>query len=303
MDLRALRVQVTLVFALGAGLTFIFMLGNGAKVTIRNGNITPFLGEKAYDHVERLVGLGPRTIGSESLSRARDYIGEYLEGLGIEVVRDDFVASFKGREYAMENIIGVIRGDDQIIALGGHYDTKDIPGANDGGSSAGLLLEMARALSERPQKHTIWLIFFDGEDTGDKEGEMFYGSRHLAAICSNGTKPQWLILVDMIGDRRLGIRRDRNSDPHLTDLVWGTAERLGYGRYFKDSSLAVLDDHVPFMAIGVPSCVLIDFSYGPLNSYWHTQRDSMDKISAKSLKAVGDVVYEAVAELGSGGVG
>ena len=185
--------------------------------------------------------------------------------------------------------------------MGGHYDTKDIPGANDGGSSTGLLLEMARVLANESLEHTVWIIFFDGEDTGDGWDTMFYGSRHMAGELEKEERlPDWLIIPDMIGDRNLKVKRDRNSDDGLLNYIWEKAGELGYGQHFDGSTIMVLDDHVPFMNVGVPSCVLIDFEYGPLNSYWHTQKDDMDKISESSLKVIGDVIYRVVLGLDDG---
>ena len=249
-----------------------------------------------------MVALGPRWIATDSISKAREYISDYLLGLGLQVETDAFSANYLGQTYPMENIIATIPGrTGKIIAVGGHYDTKQIPGANDGGSSTGLLLELARVLATKHLNHTLRIIFFDGEDVGDDLDTMFYGSRHLAEqMRASAERPEWLIVPDMIGDRDLGIRKDGNSDERLVEYVWRKARELGYGRQFRNSKIAVMDDHVPFMTIGVPSCLLIDFRYGPLNSYWHTAKDDMDKIDARSLKAVGDVIYKVIEGLDSG---
>lgn len=290
------------ILAVGVATGLYFILAHGSRVIVRNESATPFSGLEAYSHVERLVGLGPRWIGSDSIAKAREYISSYLSGLGLQVSRDAFSANYLGQAYAMENIIAVIPGrTGGIIAVGGHYDTRLIPGANDGGSSSGLLLELARVLATRALNHTVWIVFFDGEDVGDDLDTMFYGSRYLAErVGASAAKPEWLILPDMIGDRHLTIRKDTNSDERLVAYVWEKAKELGYGRHFKSSTTAIMDDHVPFMEIGIPSCLLIDFKYGPLNSYWHTAKDDLDKIDARSLKAVGDVIYKVVEGLDSG---
>ncbi len=289
----------------GAAASFYAIGANGSRVVVRNESATPFSGARAYSHVEELVSLGPRSIGSDSIVKARRYISGYLSSLGLEVWIDAFSATYKGTTYRMENIIGVIPGKTgRIIAVGGHYDTKEIPGANDGGSSSGLLLELSRVLASTALNHTVWIVFFDGEDVGDDLATMFFGSRHLAEkLGADEQKPEWLIVADMIGDRHLGIRKDRNSDQDLVEYVWRKAKDLGYGRHFKLSQIAVMDDHVPFMAIGVPSCLLIDFRYGPLNSYWHTAKDDLDKIDARSLKALGDVIFRVIEGLDSGELG
>jgi Zn-dependent M28 family amino/carboxypeptidase len=277
-------------------------LRHGPRSEVDDDGTSPFSGIRAYAHVEDLVAMGPRSIGSEAIGSARTYIIEALEGLDLAVIQDPFNATYQGRDYRMVNIIGVVPGSGEgIIAVGGHYDTKEIPGANDGGSSSGLLLEMARILRNSTLKHTVWIIFFDGEDTGDGWDTMFYGSKHMARdLKARGQAPDWLILADMIGDRKLLIKRDRNSDERLREYIWEVAGGLGYKGHFSRSTTMVLDDHVPFMEIGVPSCLLIDFEYGPLNSYWHTEKDDMDKISESSLKIVGDVIYRAVIGLDGG---
>jgi len=296
---------LSLLLAIPILISLLYLLGNGPRSDAKGVGQSGFSGSRAYDHVKALVDMGPRSIGSEPLARARDYIKATLLGHGLKVIGDPFNSTFEGEHYYMENILGVIPGNGEgVIAVGGHYDTKDIPGANDGGSSAGLLLEMARTLVNETLGHTVWIIFFDGEDTGDDSRTMFYGSRHMARnLGSRWQTPVCLIIADMIGDRNLLIRRDRNSDPELMEYIWDVADELGYGRHFGNSALTVLDDHVPFMDAGVPSCVLIDFEYGPLNSYWHTQRDDMDKISASSLQVVGDVIYRAVIGIDGGELG
>jgi len=290
------------ILVVGVATGLCFVLAHGPRVIVRNESATPFSGLKAYSHVEQLVALGPRWIGSDSIAKAREYISSYLSSLGIQVSKDPFSANYFGETYPMENIIGIVPGRTaKIIIVGGHYDTKQIPGANDGGSSSGLLLELARVLATKTLNHTLWIVFFDGEDVGDDLATMFYGSRHLAErIGASADKPEWLILADMIGDKHLSIRKDRNSDQRLVEYVWEKATDLGYSRHFSNSEVAVMDDHVPFMEIGVPSCLLIDFRYGPLNSYWHTAKDDMDKVDARSLKAVGDVIYTVIEGLDSG---
>jgi len=99
-----------------------------------------------------------------------------------------------------------------------------------------------------------------------------------------------MLLVDMIGDRDLTIKKEALSTAWLTDVIWDTARRLGYGRYFLADVIPVEDDHAPFLRAGVPAALLIDFDYPP----WHTAQDTLDKVSAKSLAIVGEVVREAL---------
>ena len=175
-------------------------------------------------------------------------------------------------------------------------------GANDGGSSTGVLLEMARVLSGAPRVDTVYLVWFDGEEAYGQWSEIdsLYGSRHLADKWSkDGTlaNVKALINVDMIGDKNLGILQELNSSPALRALVWKTARELGYGAYFLDTGMATEDDHMPFLKRGVNALDLIDFDYGPNNTYWHTEQDTLDKLSAHSLEVVGAVVSAVILQL------
>jgi glutaminyl-peptide cyclotransferase len=199
----------------------------------------------------------------------------------------------------MANVVAVLPGRrPDVIMLAGHYDTKlfkefTFVGANDGGSSAALLLELTRRLAAAPRDYTYWLVWFDGEEARVQwtERDSLYGSRRLAADLARDKRlPAAMILVDMIGDRDLGIRRETHSAGWLTEIVWEAAARLGYGRHFLRDTLPVEDDHVPFLRLGVPATLLIDFDYPP----WHTADDTLDKVSAQSLAVVGEVVLEAL---------
>jgi Zn-dependent M28 family amino/carboxypeptidase len=189
-----------------------------------------------------------------------------------------------------------------IIVLSGHYDTKlfDFPfvGASDGGSSAAWLLEMARATSNLKLENTLEFLFFDGEEavvewTAD---DSVYGSRcDVERRSREGSLRQIkaLILVDMIGDKNLNIKKETQSTDWLTRIIWNKAASLGYSREFPNDSLEVSDDHVPYLRAGVPAVDLIDFDYPP----WHTAEDTLDKTSSRSLKIVGDVVYLSLPEI------
>ncbi|MCP5119091.1 MAG: Zn-dependent exopeptidase M28, partial [bacterium] len=193
------------------------------------------------------------------------------------------------------------------VVFSGHYDTKRLAGlpfvgANDAGSSTGWLLEIARTLGRQKRKHSVYIVFFDGEEAfreyTDTDG--LYGSRHLANRWEqDGTLERIIALinVDMIGDSDLAILNEYYSNAKLKELIWSTARRLGYTKQFPSGSGDILDDHVPFTEKGVPAVNLIDFHYGPRNSYWHTHNDTMDKLSAASLEAVGRVLVEVLARL------
>jgi Zn-dependent M28 family amino/carboxypeptidase len=193
------------------------------------------------------------------------------------------------------------------VAVTGHYDTKMMPGtyfvgANDGGSSTGFLLEMARVLSHMPHKDDIWLVWFDGEEAFVQftETDGLYGSRHLAnQWLSGGTlaKLKALINVDMIGDRDLKLENEKQSTEWLRRLVLDSAVKLGFRNYLQTDAYPILDDHIPFVKAGASAVDVIDLDYGPDNSYWHTEKDTMDKLSSESLGIVGKVVLETIGKL------
>jgi Zn-dependent M28 family amino/carboxypeptidase len=258
-----------------------------------------FDGAAALRHVERLVAIGPRPAGSLEGAKARAYIEAELRAAGVETRVMAFEATTPHGRLPMANVVGILPGKrPDVILIGGHYDTKWYPGfrfvgANDGGSSTALLLQLARELAKAPRQLTYWITFFDGEEARGEwtATDSLYGSRHMAAELARTYRlPRAMILVDMIGDRDLAIRKDGYSTTWLTELVWETARRLGHGRHFLDTFQPVEDDHAPFLRAGVPATLLIDFDYPP----WHTKDDTVDKVSAKSLAIVGEVVREAL---------
>ncbi len=274
------------------------------------GTASGATGEAAFEHVRQIVALGPRPSGSTTHETMQQYIVEHSEAAGWTVEQDRFTASTPNGPIPMNNIIARNPGSDsdaRVIILAAHYDTKlfhefRFVGANDGASGAGLLLALAPMLAERNLQHAVWLVWLDGEEAIREwtDADSLYGSRHMAAkLKAEGTVPNItaFVLVDMIGDGDLGIRRETSSTPWLTDLVWGVARRLGHQRHFLNSMHTISDDHLPFLAVGIPSVDLIDFDYGGISSYWHTAADTLDKVSAESLQVVGEVLLEVVAEL------
>jgi Zn-dependent M28 family amino/carboxypeptidase len=267
-----------------------------------------FNGGRAFEDLKRLVAFGPRPSGSAALTQTRQWLIHELQAAGAQVQEDSFLASTPNGPIPMTNLIASFRGSGrETVIVAGHYDTKRFDnfrfvGANDGGSSAALLLELARVLGGRQHALNYWLVFFDGEEAVRNWSgtDRVYGSRHLVEkLSASGelSRIQALILVDMIADAHLRIPREYNSTPWLTDLVFSVAQRLGYGKYFVDSENAVDDDHMPFINAGVPAVDLIDFDYGPKNSYWHSPQDTLDHCSPLSLTIVGRVVTAALDEL------
>jgi Zn-dependent M28 family amino/carboxypeptidase len=264
-----------------------------------------FDSSRAYTHVREMVALGPRPAGSPANVKTREYIVRILSAAGITAAPQPFEASTPVGPVQMANLIGTIPGERaERIIIASHFDTKpQLPfrfvGANDGGSSTGALLELARVLKSGPRpRFTLEFLFFDGEEAYGDWGETnhTFGSRqYVAAARKAGTLRSIgaLILLDMIGDRSLNIRRDTNSTPWLADLVWAAARRLGHGAHFLDDPFPVEDDHIPFLRAGVPAVDLIDLDYPE----WHTAGDTLDRVSARSLQIVGDVVLAALPEV------
>ena len=271
-----------------------------------------FDGARALRDVERLVAIGPRPAGSAALGRARAYIVTELRAAGWRVREHAFPARAPRGPLTVTNLVAEWPGrGPEIIAVGGHYDTKVFEtfrfvGANDGGSSAALLIELGRALAPRlraePPPSTRWLVFFDGEEAQVEWSatDSLYGSRAMAAaLQASGelTRLRALIVADMIGDRDLVIPRESQSTPWLAGIVWATARRLGLEQHFPDRSQTVEDDHAPFLDAGVAAALLIDFDYGGppgRNAYWHTAEDTVDKLSAESLRIAGTVILESL---------
>jgi Zn-dependent M28 family amino/carboxypeptidase len=236
-------------------------------------------------------------------------IAAKLKGFGCVVREDVWTARTAVGPRPMKNISVKIPGrSGSMVAITGHYETKLMPkmrfvGANDGGSSAGLLLELARTLCRTKPIDDILLAWLDGEESSREwtSEDTLHGSRRLAGRwAADGTqrRVKALINVDMIGDRDLMLMEEWNSTGWLRELIWKAAAELGHQRAFASNPGAIEDDHLPFLRAGIPAVDLIDFDYGPGNSYWHTERDTLDKLSAGSFQIMGDVLLRAIAKLG-----
>jgi hypothetical protein len=284
--------------------------------------LPPFDSARAFADLEHLVSFGPRPAGSEALEKSRQWIVSRLSENGLKVDEDKFTAETPIGNLDMANLIVRLPGSSQdVVIVCGHYDTKRFNnfrfvGANDGASSAALVMELARVLAKRRFPYTIWLVFFDGEEAERAQWEGTdndYGSRHMVERLSGEGelyRVKALILVDMIGDAKLDIHRDPASTPWLTDLEFATAHRLGYDRYFIKQDYPVGgDDYDPWLAAGIPAVDIIDFDYGPnaqaqpgdpdWNIYWHTAQDTVGHCSPQSLEIVGRVVLGMLREFES----
>ena len=267
---------------------------------------TQFSGDKALAHVQRLVDLGPRTPQSEAIEKSRAYIKQELNSSGWRVTEQPFTDETPRGQVRFVNLIarfGAIGKTPDLFLLCSHYDTKVFDtfrfvGANDGGSSTGLLLELARVLAHQPRlAEKIELVFFDGEEAFENfsNTDGIYGSRHFAhELRQDGSAKSFRggILFDMVGDRSLDITFPSNSPIKITRDIFASADALKLRNYFTYFDQDVTDDHSPLNAVGIPVVDVIDFHYPP----WHTADDTMDKISAQSLQIVGSVAAYYLSE-------
>ena len=261
---------------------------------------------RAFQYVKEIVAFGPRPIGSQNHKKVEEYILSHLKGESVE--EDAFTIETTEGKFPVRNIIAKFPGTGSgIIVIASHYDTnyplRDTPyvGANDGGSSSALLLEIANQLrGKKREGNGVWLLWDDAEESMRLpwyDPESLYGVRHLVEKWqADGTikNIKAFLLEDMIGDADLHIEREANSTPWLEDLIYQAATRLGYQSHFFGRTSQIEDDHMPFVEHGVASADLIDFEYGYNNVFWHTPQDTVDKLSAKSLEIVGTVTLETV---------
>jgi glutaminyl-peptide cyclotransferase len=280
-----------------------------------NGPPPAFNGEQAMQYVKEIVAFGPRPLGSANHKKVEEYILAHLKGDDVE--NDVFTANTPEGKFPVHNIVAKFPGmKDGIIVIASHYDTNyplrntSFVGANDGGSSSGLLLEIANQLrGKKLEGYSVWLVWDDAEEAIKPDGsggqpmempfenDSLYGITHLSEKWQgDGTlkKIKALLLADMVGDADLNIEHDANSTPWLEAVVYEAASRLGYQSHFFARTMAVDDDHIPFMKLDVPAADFIDFDYGYNDVYWHTTQDTVDKLSPKSLEIVGGVIVETI---------
>src|SRR5712664_4029209 len=269
-----------------------------------------FDGKRAFAHVAKQVAFGPRPSGSPAIVQLQEYIQSQLASYGCKVEADDFHADTPVGRLPMKNIVAKIPGDKPgIIMVATHYDTAlldNFVGADDGGSSTGVMLELAHLLCSKRGTYQVWITFFDGEEAMKKwsDTDSRYGSRQMAAkLAMSGDLPKIkaFMLADIVGTRPPRFKRESDSTKWLVDLVWGVAKNLGYGNIFLDESMEVSDDHDPFLKRKVPAADVIDLQNYPGGDvyYWHTPEDTLDKVSAKSLAITGRVFLESVKQLQS----
>lgn len=250
-----------------------------------------FDGASAFRFAEEQMAFGPRIPGTSAHASAEAKIRDDLRAMGWRVEEQRF--TYKG--VGLANVVARLGADGPSpIILGAHYDTRPkadrdpshpdqpVPGANDGASGVGVLLELARVLGLKPIDRPVWLVFFDGEDSGEIAGwDWIVGSTYFAEHMT--ATPTAVVVVDMVGDANLQLYEERNSDKSLTQDIWSVAPKLGYRAFIPELKYPMLDDHTPFRLAGIPAVDIIDFDYPA----WHTTGDTLDRISASSLEQVG----------------
>jgi Zn-dependent M28 family amino/carboxypeptidase len=275
---------------------------SGISIKILYGRITgmqngeQFNGDRAYANVKYQVSLGPRVPGSSAHEGIVTWMQNDLEKYGWSVE----IQNATSEGHPIENVIAKRGNGAPWIILGAHYDSRmlsdqdpilairqtPVPGANDGASGVAVLLELARALP-RNLGYQTWLVFFDAEDNGEISGwDWLLGSQLFVSNLTS--RPDKVVVIDMIGDANLDIYKESNSNPDITNSIWAEADSLGYSSSFINQyKYSMLDDHTPFLNAGIPAVDIIDFDY----PYWHTTQDTSDKVSPNSLQIVGKTLW------------
>lgn len=269
----------------------------------------PFNADNSFSILKKQCGFGPRPVGTVAHDQTRDYLIQEMKKYAQTIEIQDFSCVLDDKNQTLTNIIGRFgNSSSNSVLLSAHWDTRPIAdrdpdplkrktpiiGANDGASGVAVLLELARIFHDTPPAVPVTIILFDGEDYGPTGQDMFLGSRYFASQLGQPTGYRYGILLDMIGDKDLGIYREGNSQisaKPVVDNIWSIAASLKYSQYFINKvKYSISDDHLPLIDAGLPCADLIDFDY----KYWHTTGDTVDKCSSQSLKVVGDTIAKVV---------
>ena len=289
MSYKTRLLTIASLFFVILGVFFVFAFEDNQSPT--------FDGQRALADIAYQISLGPRLPGSFAHDQIVAWMVQSLRSSGWQVETQE--ADYQGQK--VRNVIAKRGTGNPWIILGAHYDTRlvadndpdlasrdePVPGANDGASGVAVLLELARVIPRNLDKE-VWLVLFDAEDNGRIDGwDWILGSRAFAE--SLNSHPDSVVIVDMIGDADLQIYLEANSDESLRQQIWQQAAELGNDDVFiNEVRHSMLDDHTPFIELGIPAVDIIDFDY----PYWHTVSDTLDKVSPASLQAVGETLLE-----------
>jgi hypothetical protein len=277
-----------------------------------------FDGQSAFGYLERQVAFGYRIPGTAGHAAQAAWLDSLLHARADTLVVQRWTHVTKqGVSLPLVNFIARFNptATERLLFLA-HWDTRPVsdnprhtgprtpvPGANDGASGTAVLLGVADRLHKAPPKVGVDLLFVDGEDYGNFESEkddVLIGSRYYAAHQLPGARPLYAVLLDMVADKDLRLLPEGQSllaAPEVVDLVWRVAREIGYSKVFVDApgqGPQLIDDHVELQKVGIRAIDVVDFDYGPGNSYWHTPADTLDKVSAQSLQVVGDVTMALI---------
>ncbi|MFH1263398.1 MAG: M28 family peptidase [Pseudomonadota bacterium] len=274
----------------------------------RSGAVTQ-VGSKALALTDEMVSFGPRPAGSAGLAKVREWLAKQAATLGYPLEIDTFTGDTPLGPIEMKNLSYTIRGSSsgRKVLLAAHYDSKrfigfDFVGANDAASSVALLLSLSPEIAKKRLPYDVHVVFLDGEEALVQwtARDSLYGSRHLVTRLSYKSPIRAAIVVDMIGDRELSLVRDEDVDPRLMKILEQVLAERGWSDLLGRKGEIIEDDHTPLIRAGIPTLHLMDFTYGgPVSPgpYWHTREDTLDKISASSLSAIGEIVLDLLQKL------
>lgn len=297
---------------------------NRPEYTIKTpAAVATFDADNAYRQIEKQVSFGPRNPGSQGHAAALEYLAGEMRKYADTVELQSFTLPGYNEQLNLTNVIARFNPKAKNrIFLCAHWDTRPraeedkdaakrklpIPGANDGGSGTGILLEIARILKSNHLKYGVDLILFDGEDYGEQSDldNFCLGAKYFASTLPNEYRPSFGILLDLVGDKEAQFRKEGHSmlyAPDVTNMVWQIAANIGASAFIDAQGAPIYDDHVPLNQAGLKTIDIIDIDLvgartpNPRRNYWHSQNDNMDNIGRETLRQVGSVLVQLLYSL------
>ena len=284
-------------------------------------SVPRFESDTAFVKIEDQLAFGPRVPNSEAHDQCRQWLVQQFKNYGAEVIEQKFTAkAYTGTVLNGTNIIAQYQPQlKKRVILAAHWDSrhisdadsdeanhkKGVPAADDGGSGVAVLLEIARNLKNTPIDMGIDIVLFDAEDYGDSDNQMSWclGSQHWSKnLHAPGYKAKYGILLDMVGSKNARFTKEEVSRayaPQVVEKVWRLAKNMGFANYFVDQETGGLtDDHLFVNQIAkIPMIDIINRSTETstgFGHYWHTQKDNIDIIDKRTLRAVGQTLLAAI---------